>query len=104
MVNHGDGSKQIWATEEGAPTSDSGVTDAQQAATITEAYAIFRSEPWAGPLFVYTYRDSGDENRFGLLREDGSRKPAWEAFRHAANAFDAGCGSSLASPFRSGSS
>jgi hypothetical protein len=104
MVDHGDGSKQIWATEEGAPTSDTGVTDAQQAATITQAYTIFRSEPWAGPLFVYTYRDSGDDDLFGLLRDDGSRKPSWGAFRAAANAFDAGCGSSRARPLRSGSS
>jgi hypothetical protein len=102
MVDHGDGQKKIWATEFGAPTSDAGVTDAQQAAMIAEAYAIFRSEPWAGPLFVYTYRDSGD--RFGLLRHDGTRKPSWGAFRTAANAFDTGCGASLPHPLRSDSS
>jgi hypothetical protein len=101
MVDHGDGAKKLWATEEGAPTSDAGVTDAQQAATIAEAYAIFRSEPWTGPLFVYSYTD--DHDRFGLLRNDGSRKPSWGAFRTAANAFDAGCGASLPRRVKSGS-
>jgi hypothetical protein len=104
MVDHGDGSKKIWVTEFGAPTSDTGVTDAQQAAMITQAYAIFRSEPWAGPLFVYSYSDQGDEDRFGLLRDDGSRKPSWGAFRHAAKAADAGCGASPPGELRSGSS
>jgi hypothetical protein len=98
MMDHGDGSKKIWATEYGAPTSHAGVTDAQQAAMITQAYAIFRAEPWTGPLFVYSYKDN--EDLFGLLRDDGSRKPSWGAFRDAANAFDAGCGASKPRPLR----
>jgi hypothetical protein len=99
MVDHGDSSKKIWATEFGAPTSDAAVTEAQQAAMIIQAYAIFRSAPWAGPLFVYTYRDN--EDLFGLLRNDGSRKPSWGALRLADNAFNAECS---ASPVSSGSS
>lgn len=101
MVSHGDGQKKIWATEYGAPTSDVGVTDAQQAAMISQAYAIFRTEPWAGPLFVYTYRDLGDQDLFGLVRDGGSRKPSWWAFRGVAHTFDSGC---AVSRIRSGSS
>ena len=34
---------------------------------------------------------------FGLVRDDGSRKPSWGAFRDAANAFNAGCGAHFGS-------
>jgi hypothetical protein len=96
MVAHGDSAKRIWATEYGAPTYPDGVTDQQQATEIMQAYEIFRSTPWAGPLFVYSYRDVGTdpsngEDFFGLLRFEGSRKGSWEVFRQAAHAFATGC-------------
>lgn len=96
MMSNGNGSKRIWATEYGAPTSGSDrVTDAEQANMISEAYRIFRLQPWAGPLFVYTYKDrrpdENDADHLGLFRSDGSRKPSWKAFRDAAGAFEAGC-------------
>lgn len=94
MVNNGDGGKQIWGTEFGAPTngpSGSHVTEAVQASMITKAYAEWSTYSWAGPLFAYQGRDLGTdtgtrENFFGLLRNDFSPKPAYTAYQVAAAA------------------
>ncbi len=90
MVSNGDGNKKIWLTEMGAPTSgDAGkVSEANQARQLTESYAMVKGLPWAGPLFWYHYKDKGSannnsENWFGILRRDGSQKPAYEAYRTA---------------------
>jgi hypothetical protein len=88
MVAHGDGSKRIWSTEFGAPTctgDSSCVSEGQQAQMISQGYALWRSYPWAGPLIVYSYEDNGTnetdrEDYFGLVRHDGSAKPALAAF------------------------
>ena len=61
MVANGDGSKQIWATEYGEPTSV--VSEATQAS------------------FIYTTRDrktgsTSDQDTLGVLRTDWTRKPA----------------------------
>jgi hypothetical protein len=64
------------------------MSEAGQAAQITEAYTTWNAYSWAGPLFVYTQRDhraygaSGDSfNYYGMLRNDFSPKPAWSAYR-----------------------
>jgi hypothetical protein len=93
MTANGDSAKKIWGTEWGAPTggpSGSGfVSEAVQAAHITEAYRLFASYPWTGPLFVYNFHDNGTdtstkENFFGMLRYDWSQKPGYAAYRAAA--------------------
>jgi hypothetical protein len=94
MTAHGDSAKKIWATEYGAPTNE--VTEAQQSAMIAAAYQDFESYSWAGPLFVYSYKDRGTdasnrEDWFGLMRYDGSYKPSWSAFQAASNAFNTAC-------------
>ncbi len=82
-------SRRIWATEFGAPTGgDVSVTETRQAELITEAFSVWSSYPWAGPMLIYSDRDldSGSterENRFGMLRSDGSNKPSYQAFRTA---------------------
>ena len=94
MVAHGDGGKRIWATEFGAPTctgNSTCVSETQQAAMITEVFALWRSYSWAGPLVMYTYADTGQdesnrEDYFGLVRYDGSQKPGYTAFHVAAHA------------------
>jgi hypothetical protein len=106
MVSKGDGQKRVWATEYGAPTGGPGtavtsgaagdyaassyVSEALQASTVTLALSRYRTYSWAGPLFWYTYQDDGTsttsiENFFGLLRANGSHKPAYDAFRKAAS-------------------
>jgi hypothetical protein len=91
MVANGDGAKQIWETEFGAPTgtSSSSVTEAAQAQMITDAYAKLKGVSWAGPLFVYSYRDNGTdltnrEDNFGLLHWDWSQKQSYAAYQAAA--------------------
>lgn len=104
MVSYGDGGKQVWATEYGAPTGGPGVeatgahrrfdenpdhvSEAFQASLARQAVALWRSYSWAGPLFWYGYMDLGtdpknNENFFGLVRPDGSHKPAYEEFEKA---------------------
>lgn len=102
MTAHGDGGKRIWMTEYGAPTGGPGlieddihdtvfaggpekVTEDVQAAMIAKAVSLRNSYSWAGPLFIYSYKDLGTsqttwENFFGMVRYDGSHKPAYEAF------------------------
>lgn len=91
MRANGDSHKKIWLTEYGAPTNadGGGVSEAEQAAMVTEAFDLARSYPWAGPLFWYSYRDLGTdpsnrEDWFGLVRTPGDPKPAYDAFRKAA--------------------
>jgi hypothetical protein len=95
MAAQGDGAKKIWGTEYGPPTSGTpgSVSEATQATWVTEAYRLWNSYDWAGPLFWYADRDqlptgaSGEAwNYYGLLREDFSPKPAWNAYRLAATA------------------
>ncbi len=94
MAARGDGAKQIWATEFGAPTSgppaksDGFVSEAFQAQMATDAITLFRTYPWAGLFSWYDYIDAGTttdttENFYGLVRTDGSHKPAYDTFVRA---------------------
>lgn len=88
MISHGDAGKRIWATEFGAPTCTGDptcVSEADQALILSEGYALWSSYSWAGPLIVYSYEDRGTnegdrEDHFGLVRADGSQKPAYATF------------------------
>jgi polysaccharide biosynthesis protein PslG len=92
MATHGDEGKQIWATEFGAPTGGpkgSFVTQAQQAAMITQAYKLWLGYSWAGPMFVFQLRDEGTAesttaNWFGLLDNNFTAKPAYHSYQQAA--------------------
>jgi polysaccharide biosynthesis protein PslG len=95
MVANGDGDKKIWATEFGAPTGgpshSSFVSERAQAKMLTRAYGLWRGYDWSGPLFAFQGRDQGAnshsmENSFGMVRHDWTRKPAYRAYRAAADA------------------
>lgn len=87
MVDNGDGSKSVWMTEFGAPTSGSGaVTYAQQAQMITDAFNQAKQWSWAGPLFVFDWQDSSDS--FGLIDSSGNAKPSLSAFESEASALN----------------
>ncbi len=107
MTAHGDAHKKIWLTEFGAPTGGPGtratmenyasvkhpsyVSEELQAHHLVEAFTMAEEYEWAGPLFWYSYKDLGTssdtiENFFGLLRFDGSKKPAYTALRDMFNA------------------
>ncbi|MDQ1401774.1 MAG: polysaccharide biosynthesis protein PslG [Actinomycetota bacterium] len=93
MTANGDGAKQVWATEYGAPTGTStvAVSEATQALMVANAYAAIQQWSWAGPLLWYAMRDSGTlgtdpEQNFGLLRNDFTAKSALAAFNTAMGA------------------
>lgn len=83
MAANGDSALQIWATEFGHPTGGSGSTTEQgQAALVGPAFDTWYRWRFTGPLMWYSGRDIGTdpsqrEEHFGLLRYDGSPKPAY---------------------------
>jgi polysaccharide biosynthesis protein PslG len=82
MVANGDAAKKIWVTEFGAPTNGpNSVDETQQAAIMYDAYRLWATYPWAGPLCWFDYRDKGTDtsdhgNFFGLYAKDGRPKVA----------------------------
>jgi hypothetical protein len=84
MSAHGDGDKQIWMTEFGAPTIPGpvGVSEADQAAQIVEVLQAAAETSFSGPAFIFTIRDApGREGQpdytFGaLLTSDWRPKEA----------------------------
>lgn len=98
MYENGDSYKKIWVTEFGAPTGGPGgvssdtnynlsskpdhVTEELQSEIIADALSLYSKHSWIGPLFIYSYKDlstseSTNENFFGIIRLDGSKKPAY---------------------------
>jgi hypothetical protein len=82
MEGAGDGGKQIWATEYGNDAER--VPEAVQASRVDEAWRLWRSQPWAGPMFYYTYRELVCCLGFNLVRADWSKTSAWFAYQQAA--------------------
>jgi len=102
MVKNGDSNKKIWITEFGAPTGGPGpvstisnpnldqhpyvVDEALQSKIMTDALTLYKSYDWTGPFFWYSYQDAGNtqdtnENFFGLVRYDGTKKPAYDTYK-----------------------
>ena len=88
MGLHGDGSKQLWLTEYGAPTGTSGraVSPQRQAEMVVGALRASRRLGFVGAIFYYALRDTADapddlESNFGLITHQGVRKPAYAALR-----------------------
>jgi hypothetical protein len=107
MAANGDGGKPIWMSElgwsstGGGPTSctrgqwagqkPSGVSEADQASYLTQAYACLANDPYVQKADWFTLRDTAgngvDElNHYGLVRTDGAAKPAMGAFKAVAAA------------------
>lgn len=93
MTSNGDGAKKIWFTEFGAPTGPGAkaVSEQKQAAIIADGLTLARSWSFVGPLFLYETQDANTgstdvEENFGLLRTDGSAKPAYDTVRRQATA------------------
>jgi polysaccharide biosynthesis protein PslG len=83
MIAHGDGSKPIWITEFGAPSSGWGSVGARgQAIELKQAISDAKTTSWIGALYIYTWQDMGNDpsdrlDWFGLLTAAGSPKPAY---------------------------
>ena len=105
MVANGQGDKPIWMTELGWTTATStcgrgmwagqkpaGVSEAQQAANVREAYHCLAGYPYVQAGLWFTLNDTnghGDElDHYGLQRYDGSHKPSWDAFHSVATQGD----------------
>jgi hypothetical protein len=94
MVAHGDGAKKIWATEYGAPTNgtanDGHVTQQTQAALMVDAMKQWKMFSYAGPFFVFEFRDNGTNateknDWFGLVSHNlANTKPAYSAYKQLA--------------------
>ena len=91
MIANGDANKKIWLTEVGAPTNGPDsywfVNENKQAQMITDLMSQYKTYDWAGPIFWYTLKDSGTstntiENFFGLIRLDGTFKPAYTTLKN----------------------
>ncbi|MBJ7340557.1 cellulase family glycosylhydrolase [Mycolicibacterium sp.] len=79
MVANGDGGKLIWASEYGEPSSVAG--EANQAAYLQDMLTTWRTLGYTGPSFVWTLQDrdstsTNTEDTFGVIRSDGTWKPA----------------------------
>jgi hypothetical protein len=76
MVDNGDGDKNIWMTEIGAPTSApwaAGVSQEEQARQITDVLWKAAHSEFSGPVFIFCIRDTNtadpnsDQDNFGAL-------------------------------------
>jgi polysaccharide biosynthesis protein PslG len=104
MIANNDGLKKIWITEYGAPTNGPGalatlsnfnfnaspdhVDEAFQAQTLSDAISEYKTTPWLSAFFWYSYQDLGtssstNENFYGLIRFNGTKKPAFYAYKDA---------------------
>lgn len=80
MDANGDADLKIWATEYGLPTNWP-ITQTQQAAFIHDFVVSWQNVAGAGPMFIYTARDSytggfDDEQNFGLFTTNWTPKEA----------------------------
>ena len=85
MVDNGDGAKQIWGTEVGAPTRGfHSISESQQAQWLRQYYDAWNGWAFTGPLLWYSFRDkatgSDIEDAYGLVHTDRSPKPAFHEF------------------------
>jgi hypothetical protein len=82
MVRHGDGGKQIWATEVGAKDGQVQYTAATTVDRFNELLEEWRSLSWTGPFFWYSWHDS--DGTHGLVDDDDRPYPLYEVFLQAA--------------------
>jgi hypothetical protein len=108
MVTHGDTAKKIWMTELGWNTAsglcdlgasagkkNAGVTKAEQAAFLTQAYHCLSQYDYVDKALWFNLADTGPEQsiyRYGLVDVNGVRKPAFDALSAVARGSDADAG------------
>ncbi len=89
MVEFGDGDKKVWGTEMGVPTGTSvfAMSEADQAQWVHDYYLGWNTDyaAFTGPLAWKSIRDQSADpgdvwDNAGLLRNDGTSKPAYPAF------------------------
>lgn len=105
MAAHGDGGKPITMSEMGWSTTttrcdrgkwagqkDAGVSEATQAAFLTQAYHCLAGYPYMTTGIWFSTRDGGaadtELNRYGLLRWNGTRRGSWAAMEQVSTKGD----------------
>jgi hypothetical protein len=90
MAAFGDGRKPIWATEAGFGTGrdDHSVSEAVHAVRVRQLIDAWYDFDFTGNIFLYTFRDLSATSpaafeRMGIVRADGSPKPAFAVFSRA---------------------
>lgn len=96
---HGDGGKHLWITEVGfttCPRNSDCVSETAQASYLTDVYALAstRYRPYVDAVIWYGWHDFGGsspdpadkEEWFGMIRHDGTPKPALAALRSVTGA------------------
>jgi len=101
MAAHGDGAKPITMSEMGWSTTtlrcdrgksagikDAGVSEATQAAFLSQAYHCLAGYPYMATGIWFSARDAGAAenavNRYGLLRWNGTKRGSWAAMAQIA--------------------
>ena len=105
MVAHGDGNKPITMSEMGWSTTtlicqrgkwagmkDAGVSEATQAAFLTQAYHCLAGYPYMQNGVWFSARDAGaaesELNRYGLIRWNGTKRGSWAAMEQVSTSGD----------------
>jgi hypothetical protein len=90
MAGRGDGKKRVCATEVGFPTGTDAkaVSEAKQGPYLVEGLKAWLARSYSAPVFVYSIADEGSRRsdyyqNFGLVRWDGTTKPAYDVVRRA---------------------
>jgi hypothetical protein len=97
FADHGDGDKHLWITEVGwttCPANSACSTESEQARHIERLFEMLRTDysSLVDAVFLYGFHDlnpgDGDDKEqwFGLIRRDGSFKPAWETLKRETGA------------------
>jgi polysaccharide biosynthesis protein PslG len=97
LVSRGAAAKPFWITEIGWSTcpdqAEGCVSEGLQAQYTKQVLDAVRTKygAWVRAVFIYNYRDppasrdpSNKESWFGLIRRNGTPKPAWQMLRNAA--------------------
>lgn len=97
MSANGDGHKEIWLTELGQDTRHGWADEKMQAERYQLYLDAWEGTPNVGPMIFYHLQDkksygrsSDKEDYFGVIREDGSWKPAAMAIKSHTNAAESG--------------
>lgn len=88
MVANGDAEKQIWITEFGAPTGDGFLSEDEQSTLLIAGAQRASQYDWVRQFNVFKHQDdpTGPKDEvggdfMGLVRADGTHKPAYDAYK-----------------------
>jgi hypothetical protein len=78
-----------WPTAVGQPATGDSLqwTESEQATNITNFIAWAHDTGYVAEVDYFNYRDYGTNAWYGVVRSDGSHKPAYEALRQAASKY-----------------